>query len=121
MTSKNIFPQRLTQVDALSRPDHYYLSSDDTCYFLGEYTAQKGYAFSATNSLIINFKKSVEKRGKAEWRYKEHAIQQGRGDARLHWRRQRAGWKPLEWLPLQQSGQTGGADIRGMKPKRSIT
>lgn len=76
MTSKNIFPQRLTQVDALTQPDHYYLSDGDACYFLGEYTARKGYAFSATNQLVINFKKSVDKRGRPEWRYKEQAIRQ---------------------------------------------
>jgi hypothetical protein len=76
MTSKSSFPHRLTQVDELSRPDHYYLSADDTCYFLGEYTAQKGFAFSATNQLILNFKKPVDRKGKAEWRYKEQAIRQ---------------------------------------------
>ncbi|WP_445370015.1 hypothetical protein ACH518_00835 (plasmid) [Methylomonas sp. HW2-6] len=76
MTSNSTFPQRLTEIDDLTRPDHYYLTADDTCYFLGEYTAREGYAFSATNSLIINFKKSVDKRGTTQWRYKDLAIQQ---------------------------------------------
>lgn len=75
MTSNSTFPNRLTQIDDLTRPDHYYLTADDTCYFLGEYTARGGFSFSATNSLIINFKKSVEKRNTSQWRYKEQAIQ----------------------------------------------
>ena len=37
-------------------------------------TARKGYAFSATNQLILNFKKSTDKRATAQWRYKEKAI-----------------------------------------------
>jgi hypothetical protein len=76
MTSTTTFPHRLTQIDDLTRPDPYYLSADDICYFLGECTAREGYAFSATNNLIINFTKSVDKRGRPEWRYKEKAITQ---------------------------------------------
>jgi hypothetical protein len=74
MTSAGTFPQRLTKIDDLARPDHFYLTPADECYFLGEYTARKGYAFSATNQLILNFKKSMDKRGTAQWRYKERAI-----------------------------------------------
>ena len=77
MTSASTFPQRLTKIDDLARPDHFYLTAADDCYFLGEYTARKGYAFSATNQLVLNFKKSMDKRGTAQWRYKEQAI----GDA----------------------------------------
>jgi hypothetical protein len=77
MTSANTFPQRLTKIDDLARPDHFYLTPTDDCYFLGEYTARKGYAFSATNQLILNFKKSINTRHTAQWRYKEQAI----GDA----------------------------------------
>jgi hypothetical protein len=76
MTSNSTFPRRLTQIDDLTRSDHYYLTADDTCYFLGEYTARGGCSFSATNSLIFNFKKSVAKRGEYQWRYKEQAIRQ---------------------------------------------
>jgi len=76
MTSNSTFPLRLTQVDELIRPDHGHLTADDTCYFLGEYTARSGYSFSATNSLIINFKKPVDRRGKPEWQYKGNAIRQ---------------------------------------------
>jgi hypothetical protein len=67
-------PRRFTLIDDLTRPDHSYLTSDDVCYFLGEYTARKGYAFSRTNDLIWNFKKPVSTRGSPQWRYKQWAI-----------------------------------------------
>jgi hypothetical protein len=76
MTSGSTFPQRLTKIDDLTRPDHYHLASEDDCYFLGEYTARKGYAFSATNQLVLNFKKSVSTRGTPQWRYKDRAIEE---------------------------------------------
>ncbi len=74
MTSATTFPRRLTKIDDLARPDHFYLTPADDCYFLGEYTARKGYAFSATNQLVLNFKKAMDKRHTAQWRYKEQAI-----------------------------------------------
>lgn len=75
MTSASTFlPQRLTLIDDLIRQDHWYLTDDDICYFLGEYTARKGHAFSKTNDLVLNFKKSMSKRGTSQWSYKEWAI-----------------------------------------------
>ena len=75
MTSGSIFPRRLTKIDDLTRPDHSYLTAADVCYFLGEYTARKGFAFSATNHLIFNLKKGMERQGRPEWAYKARAIQ----------------------------------------------
>jgi hypothetical protein len=74
MTFANTFPQRLTKIDELALPDHFYLTPADDCYFLGEYSARKGYAFSATNQLVLNFKKSMDKQNTQQWRYKEQAI-----------------------------------------------
>src|SRR5262245_44090882 len=75
MTSGGTFPpKRLTAIDELIRPDHSYLEANDECYFLWEYTARKGFGFSETNGLIHNFKKSMDRRGKPEWRYKDKAI-----------------------------------------------
>ncbi len=74
MTSGSTLPPRLTKIDDLARPDHYYLTAEDDCYFLGEYTARKGYAFSVTNQLILNFKKPMSVRGTPQWTYKERAI-----------------------------------------------
>ena len=75
MTSASAFPRRLTKIDDLTRPDHSYLTAADDCYFLGEYTARKGFAFSATNHLIFNLKKGMERQSRPEWRYKAVAIQ----------------------------------------------
>ena len=76
MTSGTTFPSRFTRVDELALPDHYFLSEDDVCYYLGEYTARKRYSYSATNQLISNFKKRMNLRGTAQWRYKGEAIRQ---------------------------------------------
>jgi len=75
MTSTVRFPNNLTEIDPLTRPDHSYLTADDECMFLGEYTARKGFAHSNTNSLIFNLKKPLNRKGQADWRYKGIAIQ----------------------------------------------
>ena len=76
MTSESILPPHFTKIDDLTRSDYYYLEDTDNCYFLGEYTAEQGYAYSATNSLILNFKKSLDRQGSPDWSYKERAIRQ---------------------------------------------
>lgn len=75
-TSSDIFPRRLTEIDDLTRPDHSWLTPADRCLFLGEYTARKGFSFSATNQVVLNFKKSVERRGRPEWQHKERTIKE---------------------------------------------
>jgi hypothetical protein len=64
----------LTKIDDLTFPDHYRLDGTDECYFVGEYTARAGYSYSATNDLIHNLKKGMERRDRPEWRYKTWAI-----------------------------------------------
>ena len=76
MTSNAPFPNRFTEIDELTRPDHSWLTVEDRCYFLGEYTARRGFAYSQTNNLILNFKKMPDRRGRPEWRYKKSAIRQ---------------------------------------------
>ena len=75
MTSKSTFPQRLTKIDEISSKDHYFLTDDDECYYLGEYSAGKGYTYSKTNELILNLKKSMDRQDRDEWKYKLQAIQ----------------------------------------------
>lgn len=70
------FPDRFTKIDELTRPDHSWLTDDDRCYFLGEYTAGRGYSYSQTNQLILNFKKSPDRQGTPEWQYKQSALRQ---------------------------------------------
>jgi hypothetical protein len=77
------FPRRLTKIDELTRGDHTYLAPEDICFYLGEYSARKGFAHSATNSLIINLKKPMRLRGSAQWRWKEKAVQDA-ADALKH-------------------------------------
>jgi hypothetical protein len=67
---------RFTAIDDLERDDHYYLTPDDKCIFLREYTARAGYQKGETNDLILNFKKTLDRKGRAEWRYKEIALRQ---------------------------------------------
>jgi predicted amidophosphoribosyltransferase len=64
----------LTRIDDLTFPDHYRLDITDECYFVGEYTARAGYNFSATNDLIHNLKKGMERKDRPEWRCKIGAI-----------------------------------------------
>lgn len=72
--SNGTFPKRLTKIDDLTRPDHSYLSEGDSCLFFGEYTARAGFDAGATNNMIHNFKKSMDRKGKAEWKWKERSI-----------------------------------------------
>jgi hypothetical protein len=64
----------LTEIDDLHRDDHWHLTKQDQCYFLREYIAGGGYQAGETNQLIFNLKKTPDRRGKPEWRYKEQAI-----------------------------------------------
>lgn len=65
---------RLLQIDDLTRPDHTFIEPDDVCYYMGEFTARGGFGASATNDLIVNLKKPMDRRGKKEWRWKGSAI-----------------------------------------------
>lgn len=65
-----------TAVDELLRPLYPHLTAADQCYFLREYTSGRGFAHSETNRLILNLKKSPDRRDRPEWHYKELAIQQ---------------------------------------------
>ncbi len=76
MTSDETFPRRFTIIDEWMRPDHFYLSPHDICWFIGEYTARKGFSYSATNQLIVNLKKPMDRKIRPdEWAHKEKAIQ----------------------------------------------
>jgi len=63
-----------TRIDEVTIHDHWYLESEDICVYHGDYTSGGGFKFSETNSLILNLKKSPERKGASEWYYKEQAI-----------------------------------------------
>ena len=67
---------QLQQIDQLLRPQHFFITAEDNCYFLREYTAGAGYGRGETNNIISNLKKSTDRRGLPEWKYKENAIRQ---------------------------------------------
>ena len=67
---------QLTKLDPVNLPDHYDMTEADECYFLRSYTRGLGYTGGETNNLIINFKKKMDRRGLADWRYKDIAIRQ---------------------------------------------
>jgi hypothetical protein len=75
ISANSSFPRRLTKIDELTRGDHSYLTPEDVSFYLGDYSARKGFAHSATNSLIINLKKPMRLRGSAQWRWKEKGVQ----------------------------------------------
>src|SRR5690606_2175753 len=72
--SNGTFPKRLTEIDDLTRPDHHFLGAEDRCFYFGEYSAREGYQAGATNQLILNFKKGVDRKGRPEWKYKERSV-----------------------------------------------
>ena len=73
MSQNNLRFQQITG-DMLA--DHSHLDANDQCYYFGEYTARASFSHSQTNQIISNFKKSVDRKGLPEWRYKIQAIQQ---------------------------------------------
>jgi hypothetical protein len=77
MTSAKPSERRFTKVDTWeyeSRP--FFLREDDICYYHGEYTPRAKWSHSATNNLISNFKKEMDRKDKPEWRFKEGAIRE---------------------------------------------
>lgn len=65
---------KLQKIDESLQLEHSCLDSTDMCYFFGEYSGRQGYSHSDMNQLIFNFKKPMEKKGKAGWHYKEKEI-----------------------------------------------
>jgi hypothetical protein len=68
MTSNSTSP-KLRKIDQSNISDHPFLSLDDQCYYMWEYTARAGYSFGRTNDLITNFKRSAEYKGKPPYDY----------------------------------------------------
>ena len=73
-TSDSSWSSKPRAITDLERPDHYYLTPADICVFFGEYTARVGYEHSRTNDIISNLKKSVLKKGRPEYKWKNWAI-----------------------------------------------
>ena len=109
MTAADGFPQRLTAIDNLTCGDRWYLRLTDVYRYLGEYTAGKGFAYSATNSLILDFKMPVSRTGR-----------RNRPKRR---RRSSAQWRPcgrVRWLfhRFRSEPQSGSHDRVSSPPAR---
>ncbi|WP_417437249.1 hypothetical protein [Idiomarina abyssalis] len=65
---------KLIKIDESTIGRHRHLDGTDECYYFYEYTVGQGYEGSAPNQFILNFKKSVLRRGLQEYRYKQQAI-----------------------------------------------
>lgn len=48
--------------------------------YFGEYCSGQGFGYSPINQMIYNLKKPMERRGQADWFYKERAIQSAAAD-----------------------------------------
>ncbi len=71
---------RFSEIDDLTRRDHWHLGDSCECYYLREYTADRDYLFGSTNNLISNFKKDMDRKDKPEWVHKEAATTQISGE-----------------------------------------
>lgn len=98
---------RLTKIDEMNLSDHRFITSDDSCYFIGEYTARKGFDHSETNDKIISLKMkpSIRASNPARFKYKRRAIE--------YWGRMLADALPLNeaikaiWVPIPGSCPNG--------------
>ncbi len=67
---------RLQKIDESLLPSYKYLTTEDECYFFMGYTPI-WVAKNAENSLILNFKKDMDRRNNPpEWKWKARAITQ---------------------------------------------
>lgn len=67
---------RFQKLDPNHLKDHHFMTNEDECFFLREYTSLVGFDFGETNSLISNLKKKMDRRGRPEWKHKGRAINQ---------------------------------------------
>ena len=70
-------PARLSQIDDVTRPDHFFINPDDVCFHLWDYVTNGDVKEHPTNQLISNLKIRVEVRNSNpyRWRYKLPAIE----------------------------------------------
>jgi len=66
----------INKIDELTEDDHYHINKGDGCFYFLEYPSGKKdeYYGNKNYSYIHNFKKSVDRKGKPEWKYKGEAI-----------------------------------------------
>ena len=126
MSAQNTFPQSLTAIDDQTRDDHWYLRRTDVCHYLGAYTAGKGFAYSATNGLILDFKMALPRAGQPPSPQKAEAIATVAGALRRALEASaldQAVFVPVP--PSQAKGDDGYDDrlvrmLRAVRPERAL-
>ena len=120
MAFERPFPQRLTAIDDRTRGDHWYLRRTDVCRYIGDYRAGKGPDYSATNSLILDFKMPVSRARRRDWPQKERAI--GRAAAALRRALEGSGLDQAVFVPVPPSKarDDDGYDDRLLRMLRAV-
>ncbi|MDI1352726.1 MAG: hypothetical protein PSV35_08200, partial [bacterium] len=93
--------KRLLKIDSTTVNNHYYLDTQDLCYYFGDYYARQGFGHSPMNQLIFNLKKPMDKKDTSSWQYKETAIKTI-ADAIIGLKQ----WEKLKqytWIPIPSS------------------
>lgn len=94
---------KLRAIDDSNRAAHYYLTADDICYYLHEFTARKGYAFSPGNQFIFNFKKSPTKKNETHYQHKVRAIETAAGWYRAIFSQVKGAFEDCTFVPIPPS------------------
>jgi hypothetical protein len=63
------------KINILSENYPHYLKGEENCWYARDYISGGGIEGEA-NQLILNFKKSVDKRGSNQWHYRDQAVSQ---------------------------------------------
>ena len=95
-------------IGELELPDHYRLTADDQCYFIGAYTARAGFGHSSTNDIISNLKKSPLTRNTPQWNYKIRAIREVAAAIRANLNPERV--PDLTFVPIPPRKPVGHAE-----------
>lgn len=112
---------RLKKIDDLTRPDHYYITPQDECFYLGEYTPGVGFQHSPTNQRIANLKKDVSLRGTNQYVWKEREISACGRDLRAAFKVEAI--SEVTWVPTPPSKAKGDPkyDDRIVRVLREMT
>lgn len=107
-------PLCLTVLGEAESKDHYCLGPDARCFFWSEYTPfehTKGlrWNYSATNKLITNLKKKMDRQGQTDWPYKKQAIHEIAQTFSATWR----------WPELHQAHGAALIPVPPSKPRAS--
>lgn len=104
-------PDRLLKIDEVTVGEHFSLDAADTCFYIWEYAARKGYTAGPTNHLIKNLKIKPGElaTAPARRRYKQQAIDHAANALRKLLGQQTVEG-PYSFVPIPPSKAIGDAD-----------